>query len=164
MLDRFWQQYPQGSIISTLVSTEGDRYVVSTTIYLDGLPLVNGLAAATDVAEAEDLARDRALSLLPMAIDEIAISSKIPSVEIEPPIEAKIPLPTTPPQAIAVTRDKVNFAEIAFEINKEMNRLKWSKETGRACTIELYNKTSCSLLTDEELIGFLEHLKQLSPS
>jgi hypothetical protein len=37
--------------------------------------------------------------------------------------------------------------------------LAWSREKGRDCIIELYNKRSSSLLSDEELLGLLRYLQ-----
>ncbi len=44
-------------------------------------------------------------------------------------------------------------------INMELKRLGWSREKGRDCIIELYNKRSSSLLSDEELLGLLRYLQ-----
>jgi hypothetical protein len=44
-------------------------------------------------------------------------------------------------------------------INMELKRLAWSREKGRDCIIELYNKRSSSLLSDEELLGLLRYLQ-----
>jgi hypothetical protein len=44
-------------------------------------------------------------------------------------------------------------------INMELKRLVWSREKGRDCIIELYNKRSSSLLSDEELLGLLRYLQ-----
>jgi hypothetical protein len=47
-------------------------------------------------------------------------------------------------------------------INMELKRLAWSREKGRDCIIELYNKRSSSLLSDEELLGLLRYLQAQS--
>ncbi len=44
-------------------------------------------------------------------------------------------------------------------INMELKRLGWSREKGRDCIIELYNKRSSSLLSDDELLGLLRYLQ-----
>ncbi len=44
-------------------------------------------------------------------------------------------------------------------INMELKRLGWSREKGRDCIIELYNKRSSSLLSDAELLGLLRYLQ-----
>lgn len=44
-------------------------------------------------------------------------------------------------------------------INMELKRLSWSREKGRDCIVELYNKRSSSLLSDEELLGLLRYLQ-----
>ncbi len=45
------------------------------------------------------------------------------------------------------------------EIDVEMRRLGWTREQGREHLIQTYNKRARSLLTDEQLLEFLEYLK-----
>lgn len=45
------------------------------------------------------------------------------------------------------------------EIDVEMRRLGWTREQGREHLIETYGKRARSLLTDEQLVEFLEYLK-----
>jgi hypothetical protein len=170
MLDRFWHQYPDGSIIASLLQSDRGRYVVGVTISVAGVPLVSSMAEAETLVAAEDLARDRALSLLPLFLVENGtpeskhLTDRSP--EINPEIDRPVLLPASKteserPKIDRVGKDSDDFARIAFGINTEMNRLGWTKERGRECLVELYNKTSCALLTDDELIGFLRHLEGL---
>lgn len=52
-----------------------------------------------------------------------------------------------------------DYEDVIAAIDREMARLKWIKEQGRDYLIEKYNKRSRQLLTDEELLDFLSHLK-----
>lgn len=45
------------------------------------------------------------------------------------------------------------------QIDVEMRRLGWTREQGREHLIQTYGKRARSLLTDEQLLEFLEHLK-----
>jgi hypothetical protein len=62
--DRFWQQYPQGSIISDLVQIHGDQYVVKVSVSLANTILVSTLAADANLMLAENRAMERALTIL----------------------------------------------------------------------------------------------------
>ncbi|HEY9752839.1 MAG TPA: hypothetical protein V6C46_07800 [Coleofasciculaceae cyanobacterium] len=57
-------RYPSSGLISELVQVQADQYVVRVSIQLGATTLVSGLAAATTVEQAEDLARLRALRLI----------------------------------------------------------------------------------------------------
>jgi hypothetical protein len=46
MFDRFWQQYPQGSILSELLQIHGENYIVRITLKSAEQTLVSTLAAA----------------------------------------------------------------------------------------------------------------------
>lgn len=62
--DRFWQQYPQGSIVSDLIQIHGDQYVVKVSVSLANTVLVSTLAADANLMLAEDRAREKALTIL----------------------------------------------------------------------------------------------------
>jgi hypothetical protein len=291
MFDRFWQQYPQGSILSDLVQIHEDLYVVKVTLASGGQPLVATLAAADQVEAAESMARERALQILGCAEAGAALPSEemplpkdsvngLPEIEPEPiPRPAPMPAPSVPaidtqpsfsepiepensvvaepastetfgepltsqepdqlpvdpapidesvsllsadlsmeslssngsipaqlemaapalpaPEASptpkvsevseesvaatpAKTRSKkapappveslppatpsddaapLSVTDIIPLINMELKRLNWSREQGRDYMVSLYNKRASSLLSDEELFGLLQHLR-----
>jgi len=68
MLKQFRNRYPQGSLISELISVEQGKYVVRVLVQVDGVTLVTALAAHPLVEEAEDKARSRALNLLELEV------------------------------------------------------------------------------------------------
>jgi hypothetical protein len=72
------------------------------------------------------------------------------------PLEGDIAPPDTPSPT---TNKPIDFSQIVVRINAELKRLNWSREQGRDCMIQLYNKKSSSLLTNEELLDFLAHLE-----
>ncbi len=63
-LSAFRSQYPEGRLISDLVTIQDGQYVVRTIIQLSGETLATGLAASADVQIAEDRARERAIAAL----------------------------------------------------------------------------------------------------
>ena len=64
MLKQFRNRYPQGSVISELVTIDQKKYVVRVLVQVEGVILATALAAHEVIEEAEDKARQRALSLL----------------------------------------------------------------------------------------------------
>jgi hypothetical protein len=280
MFDRFWQQYPQGSILSDLVQIHEDLYVVKVTLASAGQPLVATLAAADHLETAQSMAREQAMQVLGCGETLAAAPTKIipesssattaaPQKESEPmplPTQASSPEPITPENSVAATPastetiaeplttkepDQLSVAPepIAFGaseaideesaslpsadlsmaslssngctpaqlemvapevdptprvseesvvttpaktrskkasappveapppetpsedaaplsvtdiiplINMELKRLNWSREQGRDYMVALYNKRASSLLSDEELFGLLQHLR-----
>ncbi len=286
MFDRFWQQYPQGSILSDLVQIHEDLYVVKVTLASGGQPLVATLAAADRLETAESEAREHAMQILgcgetvaalppeaislpegstnaapeieleprlwpeptpaqsapatqpshpepiaqensvvaapastetiaeplttkepeklPVDPEPIDESASLPSADLSmepsssngstpaqpeiiapallepevspaprvseesivatpaktrskkapaPPVES--PLPATPSDEVA----PLSVTDIIPLINMELKRLNWSREQGRDYMVSLYNKRASSLLSDEELFGLLQHLR-----
>jgi hypothetical protein len=278
MFDRFWQRYPQGSILSDLVQIHDDLYVVRVTLAAAGQPLVSTLAAADQLEMAESVARNQAMQMLgceeaavlavpapsklpgelaistlelknqasplvaetalPLIVNAsepgllsqemdamLAVASQVlpvpdlPSVESipaisnedpllpleseplalangsvvaplmemdmpvetaklieEPVLEAPtsnppaksrskkaaatppLPLPETTPEP-ATNEAPLSVTDIIPLINMELKRLNWSREQGRDYMVSLYNKRASSLLSDEELFGLLQHLR-----
>jgi hypothetical protein len=64
MLEQFQKVYPQGRLISELVTIYHGKFIVRTLIQMGGEILASGLAAGDTVEMAEDLARVRSLENL----------------------------------------------------------------------------------------------------
>jgi hypothetical protein len=64
MIDKFRSLYPQGSLISELLTIYQGKYVVRVVVQDRGITLSTGLAAADSLEKAEDSARMRALNTL----------------------------------------------------------------------------------------------------
>ena len=81
-----------------------------------------------------------------------------PSPKPQPPA-TKLPLLKRPTvDDIPPSRD---YNDIISLIDLHMNELGWDKGYGRKFLNRTYGKTSRQLLSDEELLGFLNHLKSL---
>ncbi len=68
MLEQFQAVYPEGRLISELVTIYHGKFIVRTLIQMDGEILASGLAAGDTVEIAEDLARVRSLENLGLSI------------------------------------------------------------------------------------------------
>ncbi|MGK7928863.1 MAG: hypothetical protein AB4290_27110 [Spirulina sp.] len=80
-----------------------------------------------------------------------------PPVSVEPP-PAPVEAPSPPPKIQALT-EPIDFSEVLAQTNIEIRRLQWTQEQGRKFLLERYGKRSRQVLTDEELLDFLEYLK-----
>ena len=94
------------------------------------------------------------------------------SIETAPAVTiATTAAATTPSVAMApaaplpIAQQSVNapidFSEIIAQSDVELKRLGWDSEQGRNYLLETYGKRSRQLLSDEELIEFLQHLQSL---
>jgi hypothetical protein len=132
MFDRFWQQYPQGSIISDLVQIHDEQYVVKVSIKSADTMLVATLAADTNLMLAENRATEKALAILGITAAQPAINSVVPEAITkgandpvlglsQPAIKSVItdiavqPLPDLPTTLIAIPPVAPAAAEIPVE-------------------------------------------------
>lgn len=97
--ERFRSQYPQGCLVSDLITIQDGQYVVRTAALNEGTTLATGMAASVDVQIAEDRARERAIALL-----GITTTTPIAPTSLEPlnsvdsaPAPAKQPPATQTP-------------------------------------------------------------------
>jgi len=97
-----------------------------------------------------------------------SVTESVTGSETEPTgSEDAIASPSTQPtpaqndsgENAAAKESFTDYEDVIAAIDREMARLKWTKEQGRDYLIEKYNKRSRQLLTDEELLDFLSHLK-----
>lgn len=69
-LQNFKSQYPEGRLISDLITIQDGQYVVRTVVEQEGEVLATGLAASADVQIAEDRARERAIAALGISLSK----------------------------------------------------------------------------------------------
>jgi hypothetical protein len=105
MLAQFQSKYPQGSLISELVEIYNGKYVVRSSVQIDGVTRATGLAAAETIEEAEDRARNRALVVLGIT------SASQESVVISPEPVKLQPTPLTITNKINDTYSPVNIPQ-----------------------------------------------------
>ncbi len=68
------------------------------------------------------------------------------------------PIKSSAPQ---ISAEPVDLSEAISKIDVEMERLSWTKEQGRDYLVRNFDKRARSLLTNDELLQFLSHLKTL---
>lgn len=92
MLAQFQSLYPTGSLITELVQIDRGKYIVRSSVQIEGVTRATGMAAAETIEEAEDRSRTRALTVLAMEgkqpqpkveQKEVAVSSE-PNLEVFP--------------------------------------------------------------------------------
>lgn len=92
MLAQFQSLYPAGSLITELVQIDRGKYIVRSSVQIEGVTRATGMAAAETIEEAEDRSRTRALMVLAMESKqpqpkveqkEVAVSSE-PNLEVLP--------------------------------------------------------------------------------
>ena len=93
-----------------------------------------------------------ALPLETLPLLDNVIPLQFPAVEIAQP-----PLSLTSPQLD--TSEPIDFSEVIARSNVELKRLNWTQEHGKNYLLQTYGKRSRQLLSDEELIEFLQYLE-----
>lgn len=82
MLTQFRIRYPQGSLISELLTIDHGKYIVRVLVQSHNVTIATGLAAAYTIEEAEDNARNRALSILDLDAATVAPQSATPNTKV----------------------------------------------------------------------------------
>ena len=57
--------------------------------------------------------------------------------------------------------EPIDYSEVITKTDLEMERLGWNPRTGREYVIQTYGRRGRALLTEEELLDFLQHLESL---
>jgi hypothetical protein len=89
------------------------------------------------------------LETLPLLDNVIPLQS--PEVEIAQPLSL-----TSPPLD---TSEPIDFSEVIARSNVELKRLNWTNDQGKNYLLQTYGKRSRQLLSDGELIEFLQYLE-----
>lgn len=107
LLAQFQARYPNASLVAELLTMHENQFVVRALVQIGGAALTSGMAAATDVEQAEDRAKLRALEMLtlqPIApIETFPTRPEIPAVQSGYDLQLRV----TPPEAIAERRNDI---------------------------------------------------------
>ena len=79
MLNQFRKYYPEGSLVSELVTINHGKYIVKVLLQNNSVTLSTGLAADEKIEMAEDRAIERALNNLKLESKTVEVSDKIVS-------------------------------------------------------------------------------------
>ncbi|MGB2926895.1 MAG: hypothetical protein WBB82_16465 [Limnothrix sp.] len=85
-----------------------------------------------------------------------------PVVETETSTDSTAAVTTSPSTATTVgnsASEPLDFSDIIARSDVELKRLGWTSEQGRNYLLETYGKRSRQLLSDDELLEFLQHLE-----
>ena len=94
MLDQFRKHYPEGSLVSELVTIDHGKYIVRVLLENNSVTLSTGLAADEKIEMAEDRAIERALNSLKLEHKTVEVPEKIVTQPSPPPQEIIEPKPT----------------------------------------------------------------------
>lgn len=98
MLSKFRQSYPNGSLISDLLTIHEGKYLVRVIVRVDGEPLATGLAAEDKLELAEDRARERAIEALSISqVPAIAKKTLRSSPSKTSPVPEQVYVPRSTP-------------------------------------------------------------------
>ena len=97
MFAEFRALYPAGQLICELVTVHNGKFVVRCLVQVDGKTLATGMSAAESVEGAEDLARSRAIAVLPLAaptaVAAVPVSVPAPTAVAAVPVPVSVPAP-----------------------------------------------------------------------
>ena len=130
--ETFRSQYPQGCIVSDLLTIHDGQYVVRTAVLNDGHTLATALAASLDIQIAEDKARERAIALLGITPSAAAnpASTTLPSSSPAPPpnVVHKAAVQTSAAQA--------TVQKVAIQSSAAQKDLSQAKQPAQATSLE----------------------------
>ncbi|MGK7955389.1 MAG: hypothetical protein AB4063_09025 [Crocosphaera sp.] len=132
MLNQFRKHYPEGSLISELVTIDHGKYIIRVLLQNNSLTLSTGLAADEKIEIAEDRAIERALNNLQLESKTVTVAEKIVSkpspssqetLDPKPTLKVSSPPPEKTVQPVA-DQTESNVIEIATK-----SSVKATKET-----------------------------------
>lgn len=109
LIAQLQSRYPAASLIAEFVTIHQDSFVVRALVQVGGITLATGMASATDIEQAEDRAKVRALTML-------GIGSFTPSIPSQSDTHAlPTPIASSPPADLAASEPLSNpIAEDLF--------------------------------------------------
>lgn len=133
---KFRHQYANGTLTSELLMPHAEEYLVKATISIGEQPIATALAAGSDLAEADDLAKARVLAMLGLAenaqdpapraiVSDQTPRAAISSAEAEetvPTMAAKPPQLTPSPTAEVSPTEAAKSSEDISDSDDDMGR------------------------------------------
>lgn len=118
-LRSFWQTYPKGAIVGSLVEATTDRFIVQVKAVVDGQDKLTALGMGDSVTGAEEIAQGRlleglGLGVLPaqspvVAPDPVVLSPMVPEPTPVVPVDTRSPEPLAPELPFTLTPPPVEM-------------------------------------------------------
>ena len=88
------------------------------------------------------------------------LEEEMPPSQLNEPVKSYFQSePETDNSKIAPTSDPIDMSEVISRTTVEVKRLGWTNQQGKDYLLQTYGKRSRQLLTDEELLDFLNYLE-----
>jgi hypothetical protein len=144
MLEAFHNSYPTGSLISELVQIYHGKYIVKVSVQVNNTTYATGMSSAETIEEAEDNARQRALSVLNLtsvsvqanigatpskSIIEVSTQPKVNEIVLEHSQVDTQATESTPVETFSQTKN-VAEAETAIKTELAVEQPSYSKNVG----------------------------------
>jgi hypothetical protein len=141
------------------VAPEPEPLPEPEAIALRAVPEAIARPTLTLVPEPTPAAVTQAATALPEESPTFASEEAVlvPTDANEPPVELSVP----EAPFLSDVAEPLDFSEIIAKSNVELKRLRWTNEQGRNYLLQTYGKRSRQLLSDEELLEFLNYLSSL---
>lgn len=103
MFPQFRARYPKGCLTTELITIHEGLFVVKAVIQVEGITLSTGLAAFSDLEQAEDRARARALQVLGISGSPGTIAeASLPAIDHHPVSEEPVRALRSSPEVVSV--------------------------------------------------------------
>ena len=90
----------------------------------------------------------------------LSLEEEMPPSQLNEPVKSYFQSePETDNSKIAPTLDPIDMSEVIARTTVEVKRLGWTNQQGKDYLLQTYGKRSRQLLTDEELLDFLNYLE-----
>lgn len=122
-------RYPNASLIAEFVTVHQEHLVVRALVQVGGIPLATGMAAATDIEQAEDRAKIRALAALGIGGFATSASPQSSTHSISPATSLP-PSHFSPPSNLSSANLALSDASIAATPSEDVPQLSTSLASG----------------------------------
>lgn len=165
VFSQFRSQYPQGSIITEMLSKVDGMHTFRAVIKDQEQILSTATAVDADFEAAEDRAITRALTILGLSYGMQATLMPQPVLRKAPdflePAPENYPEPVKP-KKFELPSEPIDLSSQLSQIIVEMERIGWSKQQGKEYLQRKYKKSSRDQLSASEVFDFLQYLQAQS--
>lgn len=169
-LKLFQDKYPENCILTELIKSTSNFYIIRVSVMFNGLARMNAHGCGETVEIAEDRAISRALNHLGFFIIPELENEQIISPEIITPKISSIPVLSEEQDIDKMIESSIkthkqnqpkDLSDEIAQTHVQLERVGWTAKEGQEHLIKTYGKRARAMLTEEELIDFLNYLKSL---